>query len=311
MKAAVIAIIGRPSAGKSTLMNQLCGQKISIVSSAPQTTRNTIRGIFTDPRGQLIFIDTPGFHLSDKKINLRMKSLVAESLAEVDAALYLVDSSRAPGEEEAAVAKVLADHPVPTVIALNKIDLAGDPTAGPEDDRSPKPPYSEFTAFFDRNLPDSPVFEISALGGSGVQELLNLLFEQAPEGELMYPEEFYTDQLPEFRVSEIIREKAIERVRQEVPHALYVEIADMEQEQEEEPSNRSEPRLWIRAFLVIERESQKAILIGRGGSMIKEIRVAAQKEIEAVFPYRVYLDLRVKVNPKWRKSDPTLKRLIY
>lgn len=321
MKAAVISIVGRPSAGKSTLLNRICGEKISIVSPSPQTTRNTIRGILTDPRGQLIFVDTPGFHLSDKKINLRMRSLVMESLKEIDAVLYVVDTTRPPGEEEAAIARVLAADPTLVVVALNKADL---------------PPFSGEgqRALLSKLFPGTPFYEISAMTGSGVPELVDRLFDQAPEGDQMYPEEFFTDQDPEFRISEIIREKAIERVRQEVPHSLYVEIADMElpsddgrprahsveasansdggtpADLEGDLDGRHEQRLWIRAFVVIERESQKRILIGRGGSMIKEIRVAAQREIEAVFPYHVYLDLRVKVNPKWRKSEPTLKRLI-
>ena len=312
MKAAVIAIAGRPSAGKSTLLNRLCGQKVSIVSSEPQTTRNTIRGILTDERGQLVLIDTPGFHLSEKKINLRMKSLVAQSLADVDVTLYVVDSSRPPGEEERALAAVLARQKTPVVVALNKIDLsAAARPRKPEGDRPPgeSPSATAHSVLLSESLPSAPVCPISAIDGGGVDALIDRLFEIAPEGELMYPAEFYTDQPPEFRISEIIREKAIERVRQEVPHALYVDIADIERNGETDDG--SEQRLWIRAFLVIERESQKAILIGRKGAMIKEIRVAAQREIQKVFPYHVYLDLRVKVDPKWRKSDPILKRLIY
>lgn len=308
MKASVVTIVGRPSAGKSTLLNHLCGRKVSIVSRAPQTTRNTVRGVVTDPRGQLVFIDTPGFHLSNRKINLKMKALVSDALRDVDIVLYLVDASRAAGEEEQAIAETLAASRAPVVVAVNKIDLAdeADRAAGRE-------------AFLRKLLPESPVKRLSALTGDGVQELLALLFDLSPEGEQMYPEEFYTDQPPEFRVSEIIREKAIERVRQEIPHALYVEIADMElptageapEGGEEAEASEREQRLWIRAFLVVERESQKGILVGKGGSMIKEIRTSAQREIEELFPYRTHLDLRVKVNAKWRKSDPTLKRIIY
>lgn len=315
MKAAVITIVGRPSAGKSTLLNRLCGQKVSIVSSTPQTTRNAIRGIVTDPRGQLVVVDTPGFHLSERKMNLRMKHVVSESLNDVDIALYVIDASRAPGEEETAIAESLATNHAPVVIALNKIDL--------ETDRGPKDAQESRSGLADlltQLLPHAPIRRVSALNGEGVPALVDLLFDSSPEGERMYPEEFYTDQPPEFRVAEIIREKALEQVRQEIPYSLYVEIADMELPDERStPRNHTsdstasdrDPRLWIRAFLVTERESQKGILIGKDGVMIKQIRVSALQEIGAIFPYRVYLDLRVKVNPKWRKSDSFLKRLIY
>jgi GTP-binding protein Era len=325
MKAAVITIVGRPSAGKSTLLNRLCGQKVSIVSPNPQTTRNAIRGIVTEERGQLVIVDTPGFHLSDRKMNLKMKFLVSESLMGVDMVLYAIDSSRAPGEEEGAIAESLAAHDTPVIVALNKIDLGANPRI-----QEPPRPADEHGAaareLLSRVLPKAPILEVSALSGDGMPQLIDLLFERAPDGEQMYPDEFYTDQPAEFRVTEIIREKAIERVHQEVPHSLYVEVADMEMPddtastegssddsnaQPESAESTREPRLWIRAFLVTERESQKGILVGKGGAMIKEIRVAAQKEIQAIFPYRVYLDLRVKVNPKWRKNDSTLKRLIF
>ena len=309
MKSAVVTIVGRPSAGKSTLLNSLCGQKVSIVSPVPQTTRNTIRGVVSDPRGQLVVVDTPGFHLSGRKMNLRMKELVSESIEEVDLVLYVVDATRRAGEEETAIAESLAAQKTPVVIALNKMDAAIGGSV-PTDE----PSKQNTRALLGRVLPDVPICEISALSGDGVPNLLDLLFERSPEGEQMYPEEFYTDQPPEFRVAEIIREKAIERVHQEIPHSLYVEVADMELPDASAESTEDEdrePRLWIRAFLVAERESQKGILVGKGGAMIKEIRKAAQKEIQAVFPYRIYLDLRVKVNPKWRKSDSTLKRLIF
>ncbi len=311
MKSAVVTIVGRPSAGKSTLLNSLCGQKVSIVSPVPQTTRNTIRGVVSDPRGQLVVVDTPGFHLSGRKMNLRMKELVSESIEEVDLVLYVVDTTRGAGEEETAIAESLAAQQTPVVIALNKMDVVPDGSAAAEE-----PNKQSTRALLSRVLPGVPICEISALSGDGVSGLLDLLFERSPEGEQMYPEEFYTDQPPEFRVAEIIREKAIERVHQEIPHSLYVEVADMElpdaaSESAGDEGDGPDPRLWIRAFLVAERESQKGILVGKGGAMIKEIRTAAQKEIQAVFPYRIYLDLRVKVNPKWRKSDSTLKRLIF
>ncbi len=291
MKSAVISVIGRPSAGKSTLLNALCGHKVSIVAEHPQTTRNVIRGILTEARGQLVLLDTPGFHASEKKLNLYLRAAAIQSLPEVDLVLYLVDSTRPPGEEERQIVERIAGLPVPLVVALAKLDL---------ESRA----RESLRSFIKESLPGAPVCEISALTGEGMEALLSLLFERAPEGEALYDPEFYTDQPPEFRASEIIREQAITRVREEVPHALYVDIEDME--------DRDEGRsLWIRAVIAVERESQKGILIGRGGSVIREIRIASQRELARIFPQQVALDLRVKVQPKWRKDDRLLKRLIF
>jgi GTP-binding protein Era len=248
-----------------------------------------VRGIRTEERGQLVFIDTPGFHLSDKKFNLHMTGLVASSLEEVDLVLYVTDASRVPGPEEEELARLIAPYADRTVAAINKTDL---PEARP----------AALREFLEARLPGSRIVELSALRGEGVDRTVDALFELAPEGELMYPEEFYTDQEPEFRISEIIREKAIQRVRQELPHSLYVEIADMEEQDEGK-------RLWIRAFLVVERDSQKGILVGKGGGMIKAIRQEAQREIAELFPYRIHLDLRVKVNYKWRRKDQLIDRM--
>ncbi|MFP4564053.1 MAG: GTPase Era [Spirochaetia bacterium] len=289
MKSAFVAVVGRPSSGKSTLLNSITGRKVSITASVPQTTRNKVRGIYTEERGQLVFIDTPGFHLSEKKFNLHMTGLVASSLEEIDLVLYVTDAGRVPGPEEEELARMIAPYADKTVAAVNKTDL---PDAGP----------AELRAFIVARLPDAKITELSALRGEGVRDVVDALFELAPEGEQMYPEEFYTDQEPSFRISEIIREKAIQRVKQELPHSLYVEIADMEEQ-------NGGKRLWIRAFLVVERESQKGILVGKGGGMIKSIRQEAQREIAELFPYRIHLDLRVKVNYKWRRKDRLLDRM--
>jgi GTPase len=289
MKSAFVAVVGRPSSGKSTLINSITGRKVSITASVPQTTRNKVRGIYTEERGQLVFIDTPGFHLSEKKFNLHMTGLVASSLEEIDIVLYVTDASRVPGPEEEELARMTAPHGNKTVAAVNKTDL-------------PKADPAALEGFIRSRLPDAKIVELSALRGEGVRDVVDALFELAPEGEQMYPEEFYTDQEPSFRISEIIREKAVQRVKQELPHSLYVEIADMEEQ-------NGGKRLWIRAFLVVERESQKGILVGKGGGMIKSIRQEAQREIAELFPYRIHLDLRVKVNYKWRRKDRLLDRM--
>ena len=293
MKSGFVAIIGRPSAGKSTLINYLCGEKVSIVSPHPQTTRNSIRGVLTRPEGQIVFVDTPGYHFSEKKINLQMKGVAEDALEGIDLVLYLLDSTRPPGREEEDITRLLKMHRGKLLIALNKTD----------DKHSREKTVRAYAA---KEFPDEPVFEISALTGEGIPELLSTLWEKSPEGELMYPCDIYTDQEPEFRIKEIIREKAIEIAREEIPHAIYVEVADTE--------FRGEPpkqTLWVRAFLVTERESQKGILVGKKGANIKEIRKGAQRELNELFPYRVLLDLQVKANPKWRNKDHIIKKQIY
>jgi GTP-binding protein Era len=292
MKSATVAIVGRPGAGKSTLLNSLTGYKVSITAAVPQTTRNKIRGILTEERGQLVFIDTPGWHDSQKKFNLCMTELVSSALGETDMALYVNDTSRCAGAEEEAIATRLAAFPGPVIVALNKNDL------GPGCRKAN-------TAFILQRLPHARLAPVSALTGGGLPELKDLLFTFAPEGAVLYPSDFYTDQDPEFRVAEIIREQAIAVSRQEIPHALYVEIADMEAGERE-----GKAQLWIRAFIIVETESQKGILIGSGGSQIKTIRVASQKELGKIFPYRIQLDLRVRSRPRWRREDEILKRLI-
>ena len=299
MKSAFVSIIGRPSAGKSTLLNKICGEKVSIVSPIPQTTRNKIRGIITRDAGQLIFIDTPGYHNSDKKFNNYLKELAGSAVEESDLILYVMDTTRAPGNEEAELLDLLKDASGKTLVLLNKTDLHDCDVNRTVD-------------FIDEKLPGvfkpDSLFPISAENGKGIDAVLSRLFEKAPEGDLMYPQDYYTDQQPEFRVMEIIREKAIASSRQELPHSIYVEIADMEMKYAEDGSPK---KLWVRAFLVAERESQKGILVGRGGENIKDIRGASQRELNEIFPYRVQLDLRVKVNQKWRRNDGLLRKMLY
>lgn len=291
MKSAFITLIGRPSSGKSTLMNELCGHKISIVAPSPQTTRNRVRGILTDTRGQLVFIDTPGYHISDKKLNLKLKTVSVSALEDADLILYVIDSSRRSGEEEESLKNLLKRFNDKLIIAVNKTDLPGG---------NSKSIIIDLKEVF----PDAAILPVSALKAEGTEDLIMVLFDKSPEGEKMYPDEFFTDQEPEFRASEIIREKAINRVKEELPHAIYVEIADMEVSDDGKV-------LWIRAFLIVERESQKGIVVGKGGVGIKAIRVSAQKELNDIFPYRVNLDLRVKANSKWRRNDQLLRKLIY
>jgi GTPase len=307
-KSAFVAVVGRPSAGKSSLLNALCGWKVAIVSPVPQTTQNTIRGILTKPEGQLVFLDTPGYHESEKKLNKRLAELARGAIGDADIVLYVIDVSRAPGDEERLIAELVKPASSRLVVALNKIDAKGaDParalsflhetiggvgTATDEVD----PTGSRFSK--------DQVVEVSALFKVGTDALVARLLAQAPEGEPYYPEEFVTDQDPEFRISEIIREKAMNSTRDEIPHAIYVEI-------EEAVFNEQKTILRVTAFICVERESQKGIVIGKGASVIKKIRTEAERELDDIFPYRVRLDLAVKVKLDWRSDDNTLKRLLF
>jgi GTPase len=289
-KSAFVAIAGRPSSGKSTLLNALCGQKVSIVSPVPQTTRNAVRGIVNRPEGQLVFLDTPGFHLSDKKLNLRLKDVATDAFGDADIVLYLVDATREAGAEEEALAAALAPASVKLVCAVNKIDAAGSDAA-------------RALAFVSSKFPNAPALELSALEGTGLDGLLAALYAKAPEGPAWYPEEYYTDQEPVFRIAEIIREKVFLHTRDELPHAVYVEYKDS--------SRGPGDSLLAEYDLVVERESQKGILIGKGGSMIKRLREEAEADLADIFDYAVKLKLSVRVDPNWKHDDKRLESLIY
>ena len=292
-KTAMVAIVGRPSSGKSTFLNTASGEKVSIVSPVPQTTRNAVRGIVNTSYGQLVFIDTPGYHNSDKKLNLKLKAIAEEQLGDADLILYLIDSSRAPGEEESLIADLVSAFKDKTVIGINKIDL---PESKPKAVRA-------FLERFFPNFPQERIVEISAEKDTNINDILLQLYTLAPEAEPLYPEEFYTDQEVDFRIAEIIREKAMNSLFAEIPHSIYVEISDMEWK-------KPGKELWVRAFLVVEKESQKGMVIGKGASMIKHIRVESIKQMRRIFDYRVDLDLQVKVNKNWRQKDFVLQHLI-
>ena len=293
LKTAVVAIIGRPSAGKSTFLNTACQEMVSIVSPIPQTTRNAIKGIVNTSLGQLIFIDTPGYHDSEKKLNLRLRSVTESQLEDIDAVLYVIDSTREPGEEESHTAALLEKLQEKVVVAINKTDSA---QAHPEKIRS-------FIKNALPEVPDARIFEMSAEKDIGINEVLRGLYDISPVAAPIYDEETYTDQDLTFRVQEVIRGEAINRLEQEIPHAVYVTVADVERRNEGK-------KLWIRAFLCVERESQKGIVIGKGASKIKEIRAAALKKLNQIYIQKVELDLQVKVDKNWRQKDNTLTRLI-
>jgi GTP-binding protein Era len=256
----------------------------------PQTTRNRVRGIYSCERGQLVFVDTPGFHLSEKKINIHLKELATRTLSEVELVLYLIDVSRPPGDEERALIELLRDVKNKLIVVMNKIDLS-------------QRNVEETRAELSRGLDGVPIQLVSALTGEGVDSLLEVIWQRSPEGQRMYPEDYYTDQSPEFRIAEIIREKAILQTRQEVPHSLFVDISDMEMKE-------ADSYLWVRAFIYVERESQKGIVVGKGGEKIRNIVHSAEAECNQLFPYRIKLDIRVKTRAKWRRDEVLLKKLI-
>jgi GTP-binding protein Era len=221
----------------------------------------------------------------------------SRALHDTDMVLYVLDAARAPGPEEEEVAALLAPLAAKTIAAVNKMDAPGADLQRAIDFLSEKLPEVA-------QMPEAAhgrCFGISAATGQGIDELLAALYAMAPEGDAFYGDEYYTDQDVSFRIAEIIREQAINRLRQELPHSLYVDIADIE---------FKETKLWVRAFIVVERESQKGMVVGKGGAMIKEIRLAALKDLSRIFEWKIDLDLRVKTGKDWRHNDHTLRRII-
>lgn len=290
MKSACVAIVGRPSSGKSTLINSICGTKISIATPLPQTTRNAIRGILNSHEGQLVFIDTPGFHISGEYFNRQLLRVIEHSLEGVDAILYLVDTTRMPGQEEEGVAELISGCRVPVVVGLNKKDLAG---IGGESVRT----------WVVSRFPEATVHAISALHNDGVQQLVESIYQIAPEGIPLYPEDHYTDRDIRFRIGEVIRERVLAVAKEELPYSIYVDVADLEL------SDKGD-KLWARAFILVERSSQTGILVGKGGRTIAEIRRSAEGELNSTLSQRLSLDLVVKVRKGWKKNRAIVRGVV-
>ena len=291
-KTALVSIIGRPSAGKSTFLNTASGEKISIVSSVPQTTRNAIKGIVNTSLGQIVFVDTPGLHQSDKKLNLKLTKIAQDQIKDSDAVLYIIDSTRDHGEEEALIADMAQCVKDRLVIAINKTEEKS------ADIQSAR----KFIAEHFKDFRNERIIEMSAKQDTNINDVLKALYDLAPVAPHLYPEEYYTDQEVNFRIAEIIREEAINRLEQELPHAIYVNIEDM--------NMAKQNLLKVRASICVERESQKGIVIGKGASMIKTIRVESIKACRKIFPYRVDIELNVKVDKNWRQKDHILDKLL-
>jgi GTP-binding protein Era len=283
-----VAVVGRPNAGKSTLVNRVVGQKIAIVTSKPQTTRNRIQGIVTKPQGQIIFIDTPGLHEAESALGRQMMQEVAAALEGIDVLLLIADASRMHPHADDLLLEKAKRFRGKTILALNKVD------------RLPKPKLLPLIDAFAKTFEFSAILPISALNGAGCGELIDEILKQLPEGEPYFPEDQVTDQPERFLAAEIIREKAIQLMYHEVPYALAVVI----EKYEETPK-----LLRIEAVMNVERDSQKKILIGHKGEMLKRIGTEARKELEAILGSKIYLGLFVKVAPDWRENPQKVREL--
>lgn len=291
MKSGYVAIVGRPNAGKSTLLNRLIGEKIAIVSDKPQTTRTRILGAKNYPDAQIVFVDTPGIHRPLHRMNVRMVDAAVDSLKEVDSVVLVHDASTKPGHGDEYVSNLLKHVDVPVILALNKIDVIKKNALLPLIETLGA--WAEF----------ADVVPISAATGDGVDALETALLGKMPEGEPLFPEDFLTDQPERVLVAETVREKVLRHTRDELPFSTAVVI-----DQFEEPDR---PGGLMRVFctILVESESQKPIVIGRAGAMIKRIGTEAREDIERFFGCRLFLDIRVKVRPNWRDDERALDQL--
>ncbi len=284
IKSGFVALAGKPNVGKSTFINVVMGRKVVIVSDKPQTTRNRINCIYTDKDSQIIFVDTPGIHKPLRRLGEYMVKAAVQALKGVDLILFMLDAADGFTKTDEHVAEIVNESGTKTIIAVNKIDVAGEEKAKA---------VGQLAKSMVENVVS--VHYISALKSEGVFEVLEKIKEELPEGPQYYPEDMVTDRPLSFMAAEIIREKIFHLTRQEVPHSTAVVI--------EEIKDRPNGVLYIRANIYVERDSQKGILIGKNGSMIKKIGTLAREELEFLVGRKVYLDLNVKVKEKWREKD--------
>lgn len=283
------ALVGRPNVGKSTLLNALVGKKLAIVSPRPQTTRQKIRGIWTTDKGQIIFIDTPGIHKPKHRLGHYMVGLAQSTLREVDVVLFVIDATDPFRPGDAMVLERLQQVMTPVFLVVNKVDTV------------PKPNVLRVIDHYQKQRSFTEVVPVSARTGIQVEKLKRLLLDQMPEGPQYYPEEELTDQPEKFIISEIIREKVLQLTREEVPHSVMVEVEDMNLRQDNHV-------LYLRAVIYTERESQKGIIIGKSGAMLKQVGQLARRELEGLLESKVFLELWVKVKNDWRNESTWLKR---
>lgn len=297
-KAGIVAIIGRPNVGKSTLLNHLVGEKVAIVSPIPQTTRNQIRAILNEKRGQIVFLDTPGMHVSKHALDRAMIAAINDSILGADVILHLVDSTEHIGKEEQMVIERLSKISVPIVLGLNKIDR------GPKCldeyilawEKKINKKLSEAT---DRIMP----VPFSALQGINTACLLDELFARLPEGPALYPQDILTDFPRQLNIQDIVREKLLVYLKEELPFSIAVHAPEI--------IDRSEKLMVVRAVIFVERDSQKGIVIGKGGEILKKAGEASRKELEELYGKKVHLDLWVKVVKDWKQSPQLLREIGY
>jgi GTP-binding protein Era len=284
-----VSLVGRPNTGKSTLLNALVGQKLAIVADKPQTTRTAIQGVATLPGAQIVFVDTPGIHKADSALNKRLMDTVRNSLEERDLLLFLADATRPPAEPDRRAIDMVRRVETPTLLVLNKIDLIKE---------KPRllPLIEQYRTMYDF----ADCFPISATKGTGLDALRKAILERLPEGPAYFPEDYVTDQPERFLAAELIREKVLAATRQEVPHSVAVTV---DQWQESPHLTR------IFATIRVERAGQKAIVIGTKGAVLKKIGTLARQEMEKLFGVKIYLDLHVRLQPRWREKPAFLNTL--
>ncbi len=295
-----VSLIGRPNAGKSTLLNRMVGAKVAIVSNKPQTTRNRILAVkhfdhgehAEDPAhgGQIVFMDTPGIHRPLHRLNVRMVDAAVETLREVDVVALIFDASTRPGRGDEYVSKLFRHVTRPVVLVLNKIDLVAKPALLPLMARAGA--WHDFAA----------IVPVSAATGDGVDRLERVLLEHLPEGEPIFPDDYLTDQPERAMAAEMVREKLLSHTMAELPFSTAVAVDEFDESERDD-------LLRIYCTIWVEQESQKPIVIGRGGEMVKRIGTEARHDLERFFGTKVFLDLRVKVNPDWRNDERTLDQL--
>lgn len=290
-KSGFVAIVGRPNVGKSTLLNRIVGQKIAIMSDKAQTTRNKIQGVYTTPEAQLIFIDTPGIHKPKHRLGDFMVEAAYSALKEVDAVLFMISADQKRGRGDDFIIERLKNVTSPVYLVINKIDKIH-----PDELLSIIEDYSS-------QMPFAQVVPISATEGNNVDRLMETLVDEMPEGPQYFPEDQITDHPEYFVVSELIREKVLVLTRDEVPHSVAVVVDSMRRNEND--------KIQIQATIIVERDSQKGIIIGKGGKMLKQIGTKARKDIESLLGDKVFLELWVKVQKDWRDKKVYLQDFGY
>jgi GTPase len=298
LKSGFVSLIGRPNAGKSTLLNRLVGTKLAIVSDKPQTTRTRILGVRNYTDAQVVFLDTPGIHRPLHRMNVRMVDAAVDTIREVDLLGLVVDVAEPPGKGDTFVIDLVRKARPPVILILNKIDLIRKPKLLPIIDR-----YSRAAEF-------AEIVPVSASTGDNVDRLERAIIDRLPEGEPLYPADYLTDQPERFFAAEIVREKLLQFTRAEIPFSSAVVIDRFEEPAVESDGARGAGQLLkLYCTILVDRESQKPIVVGRGGEMIKRIGTAAREDLERFFGTRIYLDLRVQVRSEWREDDRLLQQI--